>query len=74
ELETYNELKDKFLRESALKRNKQQQKTKEQTSTPSLEVAGVEVCSLVFCCCLFRFNADSRRNLSLSSLYVSNSS
>ncbi|CAF2644187.1 unnamed protein product [Rotaria sp. Silwood2] len=43
ELETYNELKDKFLRESALKRNKQQQKTKEQTSTPSLEVAGVEL-------------------------------
>ncbi|CAF3469621.1 unnamed protein product [Rotaria sp. Silwood1] len=43
ELQTYNELKDKFLRESTLKRNKQQQqKLKGQTSTSSLEVAGVE--------------------------------
>ncbi|CAF3555286.1 unnamed protein product [Rotaria sordida] len=60
ELQTYNELKDKFLRESTLKRNKQQQKIKGQTSTSSLEVAGIE--SIRTTSGIYRFLAHHHKN------------
>ncbi|CAF3717519.1 unnamed protein product [Adineta steineri] len=59
ELQTYNELKDKFLRESTSKRNKQQQ-NKGQTSKSPLEIAGVQ--SIRTTSGIYRFLAHHHKN------------
>ena len=55
ELQTYNEVKEKFLRESTTKRNKQQQKQK-----PTLEIAGVQ--SIRSTSGIYRFLAHHHSN------------
>jgi len=64
ELETYNELKDKFLRESTSKRNKQQQQHQQQSKSSSskspLEVAGVQ--SIRATSGIYRFLAHHHKN------------
>jgi hypothetical protein len=60
ELQTYNELKDKFLRESASKRHKQQQKSQGETSKSPLEVAGVQ--SIRTTSGIYRFLAHHHSN------------
>ncbi|CAF3029286.1 unnamed protein product [Rotaria socialis] len=60
ELQAYNERKDKFLRESTSKRNKQQQKGKGPTSTSSFDVAGVE--SIRTTSGIYRFLAHHDKN------------
>ena len=59
ELQTYNELKDKLLRESTSKRNKQQQ-SKGHTSKSPLEVAGVQ--SIRATSGIYRFLAHHHSN------------
>lgn len=59
ELETYNELKDKYLRDSLSKRNKQQQNKGQTTISPS-EIAGVE--SIRTTSEIYRFLARQQSN------------
>jgi len=67
ELQTYNELKDKVLRESTSKRNKQQ--SKGPTSQSPLEVAGVQ--SIRTTSGIYRFLAHHHSNTIDFLLFIS---
>ena len=69
ELETYNELKDKFLRESASKQRKQQAKSPGSAAKSTLEVAGVQ--SIRTTSGIYRFLAHHHSKCQLARPFMS---
>ena len=69
ELETYNELKDKFLRESASKQRKQQAKSPGTAAKSTLEVAGVQ--SIRTASGIYRFLAHHHSRCQLARPFMS---
>ena len=69
ELENYNELKDKFLRESASKQRKQQAKSPGTATKPTLDVAGVQ--SIRTTSGIYKFLAHHHSNYDLVQLFTS---